>query len=234
MQSLASEMNLSETAFVVPEAGSSFGVRWFTPETEVPLCGHATLAAAHVLFEAGHARDAMRIQFTSASGRLTAARIDGRIELDFPAHPVTECGAPDGLVAALGVSPELVGRTPVRGSGDVDYLCLLADETMVRSLQPDVDALRLIRAGIIVTAAGSGRHAIVSRFFAPSVGLNEDPVTGVAHCALAPFWAPRLGSDHFLAWQASKRGGEVAVTLRGSRVGLAGHAVIVADGRCRV
>jgi len=234
MQSVAAEMNLAETAFIVAE-GSRFGLRWFTPAVEVPLCGHATLASSHVLFDSGRAPAERPIEFMSASGLLTAIRAHDRIELDFPAIPVTKCDPPDGLPQGIGVTPDFVARTAPRGvRGDVDYLCVLRDAETVSSLRPDVAQLRRVNGGVIVTARGSGRYAIVSRFFAPGYGIDEDPVTGGAHCALTPYWAPLLGRERFLAWQASPRGGELEVTLRGDRVALAGHAVTVLSGECRV
>ena len=232
MQAIAAEMNLAETAFVV-RAGDGYGLRWFTPEVEVPLCGHATLAAAHVLLESGRA--AGRVEFTTASGLLTATRRGNRIELDFPAIAVAGCEPPAALTEAIGTMPDFVGRTTPRGTrGDFEYLCVLRDPEAVRSLRPDFARLRTLDGGVIVTARSDGRHAIVSRYFAPFVGIDEDPVTGGAHCALAPYWAPILGRERFLAWQASPRGGEVEVTWRGDRVGLTGHACTVLQGELRV
>jgi PhzF family phenazine biosynthesis protein len=234
MQALAAEMNLAETAFVVPE-GPRFGLRWFTPEVEVPLCGHATLASSHVLFESGRAPADGCIEFMSAGGRLTAERTGDRIQLDFPAIPVTACEPPPALAEALGTTPEFVGRTVPRGPrGDTDYLCVLRDEETVRSLQPHMGRLREVGGGVIVTATGSAPYAIVSRFFAPGYGIDEDPVTGGAHCALGPYWAPRLGLERLRAFQASPRGGELEVTVHGDRVGLIGRAVTVLAGECRV
>jgi len=234
MQSVAAEMNLAETAFLVPEGGR-FGIRWFTPTIEVALCGHATLASSHVLLETGRAPADGRIEFMSASGVLAAARAGEDIELDFPAIRVTDCYPPSGLSEALGVGVEFVGRTAPRGRrDDVDYLCVVRDAGTVRALQPDFTRLRGLDGGVIVTARGTGRHAIVSRYFAPLYGIDEDPVTGAAHCALGPFWAPRLGTERFLAFQASPRGGEVGVAVRGNRVGLQGRAVTVLAGECRV
>jgi len=234
LQGVAAEMNVSETAFLVSE-GSRFHLRWFTPAIEVPLCGHATLAAAHVLFEAGLAPDARRVGFTTLGGDLAAARAGDRIELDFPLVPVSEAAATDELVAALGVRPVHVGLTAPRpGRDDTNYLCILEHEHDVRELRPDLSRLRRLPASVIVSARGSGAYDIVSRYFAPLVGIDEDPVTGSAHCALADYWAPRLGRTRFRAWQASARGGEIEVTVRGSRVGLAGHAVTIWSGQSRV
>jgi PhzF family phenazine biosynthesis protein len=234
MQAVAAEVNASETAFVVPE-GNAHGLRWFTPVAEVPLCGHATLATSHVLFESGRARDGEPLAFRTLSGQLEAVRAPAGIELDFPAIPVRQCDAPEGMVSALGATPAFVGRTaPPRAMGELTYLCELADEQAVRNLKPDVELLRRVPGHVIVTARGSGSYAIVSRFFAPTIGLDEDPVTGLAHCSLAPYWAPRLGQARFLAWQASARGGEMTVTLRADRVGLAGQAVTIWSGECHV
>jgi PhzF family phenazine biosynthesis protein len=234
MQALAAEMNLAETAFVVPD-GSRFGLRWFTPAVEVPLCGHATLASAHVLFDTHRVPEDSTVGFLTASGELRARRAGGRIDMDFPSVPVAACDWPPALVAALGVTPVFVGRTvPPGPRGEVNYLCELQDPATVRALSPDFAQLRTLDGGVIVTARGTGPHAIVSRYFAPGVGIDEDPVTGSAHCALARYWAPLLGLHHFLAWQASARGGELELTLRGDRVQLAGHAVTVLSGECQV
>ena len=235
MQAVAAEVNASETAFAVPEGGNAYGLRWFTPVAEVPLCGHATLATSHVLLESGRASDAEPIAFRTLSGELAAERSAVGIELDFPAIPVAECTAPDALVSVLEGTPTFVGRTaPPRAGGEVNYLCELPNEQAVRNLKPDVALLRRVPGHVIVTARGSGSYAVVSRFFAPTIGLDEDPVTGLAHCSLAPYWAPRLGHTQFLAWQASARGGEMTVTLRGDRVGLAGQAVTIWSGECHV
>ena len=234
LQGVAAEMNVSETAFLVGD-GSRVHLRWFTPATEVPLCGHATLAAAHVLFEEGLAPDPRRVAFTSLGGDLAAEREGDRIELDFPLVPVNGCALTDDLVAALGVRPVHVGVTAARpGRADANYLCILERERDVRDLRPDLPRLRRLPASVIVSARGSGAYDIVSRYFAPLVGIDEDPVTGSAHCALAGYWAPRLGRTRFRAWQASARGGEIEVTVRGSRVGLAGHAVTIWSGQSRV
>jgi predicted PhzF superfamily epimerase YddE/YHI9 len=235
LQAIAAEMNVAETAFLV-RSGRRFHLRWFTPAVEVPLCGHATLASAHVLFETGRAPDPERVVFDTRSGELAAARSAGAVELDFPVVPVEECNPPDALAPALGRRPAYVGLTAFRpGRPDASYFCVFDREQDVRDIRPDLSTLRRLPASVIVTArAAAGRHAIVSRYFAPAVGIDEDPVTGSAHCALAAYWAPRLGRDRFLAWQASPRGGEIEVSLRGSRVGLCGHAVTVWSGRCRL
>ncbi|WP_067795825.1 PhzF family phenazine biosynthesis protein [Actinomadura formosensis] len=234
MQSVAAEMRHSETAFVRPVdgPGADFELRWFTPVTEVALCGHATMGSAHALYETGTVAPDRPIRFrTLRSGVLTVTREeDGSLAMDFPAAPAAPAGVPGGLAEALGL--------PVLGAGrnaQNDLLVEAADETAVRRAAPDVRALAAIDArGVIVTAAADpGReHDFVSRFFAPRVlpGDAEDPVTGSAHCALAPFWAERLGRDTLTGYQASARGGYVRVALRGDRVTLAGRAVTVLDG----
>jgi predicted PhzF superfamily epimerase YddE/YHI9 len=225
MQRLAAELNLSETAFVVPRP-DGWGLRWFTPTVEVALCGHATLASAHVLWEAGRLRADEPAHFhTEQSGLLACVRRANGIAMDFPGLPAQPAAVPAGLAEALGCVPVWVGRSAY------DYLCELPDEAAVRSLQPDLAALaRLPVRGIIVTAPGSAGFDLVSRFFAPGVGVAEDPVTGSAHCTLAPYWAAKLGRTTLRAWQASARGGEVRLTLNGDRVELAGHAVTVWRG----
>jgi PhzF family phenazine biosynthesis protein len=225
MQSVAAEMNLSETAFLHRE-GDGFQLRWFTPTVEVDLCGHATLASAHVLWEEGHLGRGERAHFASKSGTLTAEWRDGLIELDFPAGPTSAARAPAELTQGLGVEFTFVGTTPF------DYLVEVASEEVVRGLRPDMNALARIDArGIIVTArATTPRYDFVSRFFGPNAGIPEDPVTGSAHCALGPYWQARLGKDAFFAHQASPRGGDVRVTVAGSRVKLGGQAVTVLRG----
>jgi len=226
MQSVASEMNLSETAFVEPRA-AGYGLRWFTPVAEVGLCGHATLASAHVLYETGQAEPAGPVRFDSVSGPLTARREDGLLVLDFPARPAGPAPAPPGLLAALGVDgAEWTGRAKD------DLMVVLAREEDVTGLRPDTVALAGYGTrGIIVTAPASRPGAdFVSRFFAPGVGIAEDPVTGSAHCTLAPYWAQRLGRPRLTGYQASARGGTVRVRVDGDRVLLAGRAVTVFSG----
>jgi predicted PhzF superfamily epimerase YddE/YHI9 len=225
MAGVAREMNLSETAFLVPRE-DSFDLRWFTPAVEVDLCGHATLASAHALWELGRVPTGQEIRFHTRSGLLTAGTGDGLIWLNFPARPVAAIPPPDGLASALGAAPRWCGR-----SRD-DYLVELDNAAEVRGIRPDLGALRGFGLrGVIVTArASSGPYDFVSRFFAPGSGIDEDPVTGSAHCALAPYWAPHLGKDSMLAYQASARGGEVRVRLAGDRVFLGGRAVTVLRG----
>lgn len=227
MQQVAREMNLSETAFLVPRGGG-FDLRWFTPATEVELCGHATLASAHVLWQAGRLEPAEVAHFHTLSGLLTARRrSDGWIELDFPARTAEPVSTPPGLVEALGAeTPVFVGKSRY------DYLLELPSEAAVRSLQPDFGRLRTLPVrGVIATArATSAPFDFVSRFFAPGAGVDEDPVTGSAHCTLGPYWAERLGKEELLAWQASARGGVLQVRVAGERVELAGQAVTVLRG----
>ncbi|MBI5136575.1 MAG: PhzF family phenazine biosynthesis protein [Nitrospirae bacterium] len=227
MQQVAAEMNLSETAFVQRQ-GEGFALRWFTPTVEVDLCGHATLATAHVLWETGRARPGHDIVFHTRSGELGARMEGGWIWLDFPADPPQPVRAPDGLAAALGVEPLHVGR------GRFDLLVELPTAQTVRELAPDLLALgRLPVRGVIVTAAGDrdegGEIDFVSRFFAPALGIPEDPVTGSAHCTLAPFWHERTGLHEMVGHQVSKRGGTVRVRS-GRRVALGGQAVTVLTG----
>jgi PhzF family phenazine biosynthesis protein len=222
MQRVALEMNLSETAFLV-RRDDGFDLRWFTPAAEVELCGHATLASAHVLWEDGHLAAGETARFFTASGTLTAEQRDDWIELDFPAEPAEPCPLPAGLEAALGAEPTWVGHNRF------DYLVELATEAEVRSLAPDVAALERIDArGFVVTSpATTAPFDFVSRFFAPHVGIAEDPVTGSAHCCLGPYWADKLGKRELVGYQASKRGGVVRVRPEGERVKLLGQAVIV-------
>ena len=232
MRRVAAEMNLSETAFLRPggEAGR-YGLRWFTPTVEVELCGHATLASAHVLWSEGLAPPGRPLRFDSAGGPLAARPGDGgAIWLDFPATPAAPVDPPGGLLAALGGGP-----ARWVGLGRLDWLVELEDEAAVRGLTPDVGRLAgLGSRGVIVTAAASeasGGYDFVSRYFAPGVGIDEDPVTGAAHCALGPFWAGRLGRGELTGFQASARGGLVQVRPAGDRVLLGGRAVTVLRGR---
>lgn len=225
MRSVATEMNLSETAFLHRE-GDGWSLRWFTPEVEVALCGHATLASAHVLWQDELLPFDQEARFHTKSGLLTAALQGDWISMDFPAKSEQEAPAPDGLERALGVKPLYTGRS------QFDWLVEVESEDVVRALKPDLTLLAGIEArGIIVTAQGkSAGHDFVSRFFAPAVGVAEDPVTGSAHCVLAPFWAKRLGRDELTGYQASRRGGVVKVRVVGDRVVLAGQAVTVMRG----
>jgi PhzF family phenazine biosynthesis protein len=226
MRGVAAEMNLSETAFLHPE-DDGWRLRWFTPEVEVDLCGHATLATAHVLWEGGHLAADEQARFHTRSGLLTATRAGEWIELDFPAKPLLDAPAPEGLAEALGVTPVHVGRS------HFDVLVEAASEAEVRQLRPDLGRLMAVEArGVIVTARAEegAEYDFVSRFFAPRVGVNEDPVTGSAHCVLAPYWAAKLGRDELVGFQASRRGGTVRVRSAGDRVHLGGRAVTVLRG----
>jgi PhzF family phenazine biosynthesis protein len=225
MRDVAREMNLSETAFLAPLA-DGFNLRWFTPTIEVELCGHATLASAHILWESGVLKPDEQARFHTLSGLLTAERYAEWIELDFPTKGEEPAAPWDELVRGLGVTPRYVGKS------QFDYLVEVDSEQEVRSLEPDFTLLKQAKArGIIVTArAESKEFDFVSRFFAPSVGVDEDPVTGSAHCVLGPFWAKQLGKTEFVAYQASARGGVVKVRLVGDRVKLGGQAVTVMRG----
>jgi PhzF family phenazine biosynthesis protein len=235
MQSVAREMNLSATAFLhpappeTPEDPGGWRLRWFTSRVELELCGHATLASAHVLWETGLLPPGEPARFHTRSGLLTAERRDGAIEMDFPARTAAEVEPPEGLAEALGVAPRFVGRSLY------DVLVEAASEEEVRTAVPDLARLRTLPVrGVILTAAASSPAAhpydFVSRFFAPGVGIDEDAVTGSAHCTLGPYWAARLGRTSFLAWQASPRGGAVRVRVDGERVKLGGQAVTVLRG----
>jgi PhzF family phenazine biosynthesis protein len=225
MQSVALEMNLSETAFL-ERRDDGFGLRWFTPAIEVDLCGHATLASAHILWEIGMLEHGAEARFHTRSGLLTAQGRAGEIELDFPATPSERVTPPPGLCEALGVTPRYVGQSRF------DYLVEVGTEDEVRAVAPDFAELRTLGVrGVIVTALSSTPGIdFVSRFFAPGAGIDEDPVTGSAHCCLAPFWGERLEKREMNAYQASARGGRLRVRLQGSRVLLAGHAVTVLRG----
>ncbi len=224
LQSIAAENNLAETAFLVPKDGD-YALRWFTPAVEVPLCGHATLASAAVVMQ--HLEpQRRRVVFHTASGALTVSRTDSGYLMDFPARPTAAVAAPPGLAEALGATPlEIEAEAH-------NYLVLLADPSGVRALKPNFAALaRLDRGGVIVTARDSGQpYDFISRYFAPAKGIDEDPVTGSAHCALVPFWARRLGKTSLHAFQASARGGELQCRLLGERVELAGSCVFFLEG----
>lgn len=225
MQNVAREMNLPETAFLRPE-GDGYSLRWFTPETEVELCGHATLASAHVLWERGRLGEGETARFNTLSGALTASRRGRLIELDFPSETETGAEAPPMLVESLGVNPVYIGRNRF------DYLIEVESEEAVRNLNPDFGLLGKAPArGVMVTSVSDKpEYDFVSRFFAPAAGIDEDPVTGSAHCCLGPYWERRLGRSAFTAYQASSRGGVVHVKVNGGRVMLAGEAVTVLRG----
>jgi PhzF family phenazine biosynthesis protein len=222
MKQVAREMNLAETAFL-HRVADGFALRWFTPAVEVELCGHATLASAHVLWQEAHLAPGETARFHTRSGLLTASRQGSRITLDFPATLAVAADPPDDLLRALGVTdPRYVGKN------QFDYLVEVATEAQVRALAPDHSALtRLPVRGTAVTAiADAGReYDFVSRFFAPAAGVPEDPVTGSAHCALAPYWRARLRRETLVGYQASARGGFVHAAFAGNRVLLSGEAV---------
>ena len=228
MQSVAAEMNLSETAFVLPE-GAAWRLRWLTPRVEVDLCGHATLASAHVLWEIGRVRADQSVLFETRSGRLTCTKRGDWIEMDFPAEPATQASDPGPLLAALGGSGSVIGHKRNR----MDYLVELENAAAVRALKPDMRLLASLPVrGIIVTATSDDpRFDFVSRFFAPGVGVDEDPVTGSAHCCLAPHWSQKLGKSEMVGFQTSARGGVVRVQIRGNRVAIGGQAVTVVSGQ---
>ncbi|MCC6555602.1 MAG: PhzF family phenazine biosynthesis protein [Polyangiaceae bacterium] len=231
LKAVAREMNLSETAFLVRRADGSFDLRWFTPAVEVDLCGHATLASAHVLWEEGLLPPSERARFHTRSGLLTAARAGGLIELDFPVKGAEPLGEAPDLGAPLGARIVEILRNRF------DYLALLESEAAVRAVAPDMGALRRLPVrGVIVTSRADpgAKYDFVSRFFAPGAGVDEDPVTGSAHCFLAPYWAARLGREELTGYQASARGGEVRVRLAGERVKLGGEAVTVMKGQLLV
>jgi len=225
MQNVAREMNLSETAFIYCE-DDGFRLRWFTPAVEVDLCGHATLATAHILWETGRLDPGEQARFYTRSGLLKAKRNGSLIELDFPPKPEESADPLPGMAEALGTSFLYVCKNKF------DYLVEVDSEDIVRNLRPDFSKLLQIEArGVIVTSKSRKEpFDFVSRFFAPRVGVNEDPVTGSAHCFLGPYWAKRLGKKSFLAFQASQRGGEIRVRLEGERVFLGGQAVTIFRG----
>ncbi|MEO3854498.1 PhzF family phenazine biosynthesis protein [Acrocarpospora sp. B8E8] len=229
MQGVAAEMRHSETAFLMPREGETYSLRWFTPLVEVALCGHATLAAAHILYETG--QETGRIEFSTQSGILSVDRdSSGLITMDFPVKQPTECPVPEGLTDALGAEPVWVGNS------QFDLLVELNSPETVRTLVPDMAAIASIDVrGVIVTAVSPDSDAdFVSRFFAPRAGVDEDPVTGSAHCVLAPYWSQRLAVHSLTGRQLSARGGLVRTTLRDDRVDLAGQAITIWSGNLHV
>jgi PhzF family phenazine biosynthesis protein len=230
MLNIAKEMNLSETAFLVKE-GKDFNLRWFTPAVEVDLCGHATLASAHILWETGLLSPKETARFHTRSGLLTVTRQGDLMEMDFPAKIDEPVQAPAGLLEALGISNPLY-----IGKNKFDYLVEVASEEIVRSLKPDFTRLARIevRGTIVTSKSSSPDYDFVSRFFGPAVGVPEDPVTGSAHCCLGPYWSRKLGRTDFRAYQASARGGLLRVCVQGDRVLLAGQAVTILKGELMV
>lgn len=229
MQILAREMNLSETAFLRP-VDDGYELRWFTPTVEVDLCGHATLAAAHFLWESGKLGNGSEARFQTRSGLLTAARMDRWIEMDFPAQPAVTTEPVGGLLRALGAHPRFVGRN------ESDWLVEVESEQEVLDLDPDIRRLgEICERGVMVTSlSNADRFDFVSRFFAPAAGVAEDPVTGSAHCCLGPYWAQRLNKVELVGFQASVRGGVVRTRIADDRVVLGGQAVTVMQGELTV
>ncbi len=225
MQGIAREMNLSETAFLLPHR-NGYNIRWFTPSVEVDLCGHATLASAHVLYETGNVSPGETIVFHSKSGFLQAAKKGDWIELNFPAVTEEPVSLLPSIALALGITAKYAGLNKF------DYLVEVESEKIVRELKPNFALLAMLPCrGVIVTAkSDSPEYDFVSRFFAPACGIDEDPVTGSAHCCLAPYWSKKLGKTEFMAYQASSRGGVLKLTLQGDRVLLGGQAVTVLKG----
>ncbi|MGD1094409.1 MAG: PhzF family phenazine biosynthesis protein [Bryobacteraceae bacterium] len=222
LQSIAAENNLAETAFYVPN-GKGYHLRWFTPQVEVDLCGHATLAAAHVILDIRHEVAANRVAFHSKSGELVVERQGHLYVLDFPSRPPAECPVNPALIEALGAAPTTILKAR-------DYLCIYQDEAQVRALAPNMEKLAAVDCfAVIVTAPGTDCD-FVSRFFAPAKGIPEDPVTGSAHCTLTPYWSKRLGKTKLHARQISPRGGELWCEDRGERVRIAGEAVKFLQG----
>jgi PhzF family phenazine biosynthesis protein len=228
MHAIATENNLSETAFLVP-AGEDWRIRWFTPTVEVPLCGHATLASAWVVLERLQ-RERERVTFlTRESGPLHVRRQASAYAMDFPTRAASRIVAPAGLVAALGATPTEV----LANAGN--YVAVMESASVVRELSPDLAAIvRLDRSGVVVTAKGDGDYDCVSRYFAPQKGIAEDPVTGAAHCALTPYWTAKLGKPVLRAYQASPRGGVLLCRQDGDRVELAGSCVPYLEGQIEI
>jgi PhzF family phenazine biosynthesis protein len=229
MQEIATEVNLSETAFIFKREageGSGYGLRWFTPSVEVDLCGHATLASGHVLFSEGLVKENEIVQFYTKSGLLTVAKNGSWLVMNFPADYPRQAGIPAELAGAIGIEPKYVARTKF------DYLVEVSSEVVVRDMLPDFGLMREISTrGVIVTAISTKPDFdFVSRFFAPAAGVNEDPVTGSSHCALAAFWGEKLNKTELTGYQASRRGGIVRMSLKGDRVLLSGQAVMIMKG----
>jgi PhzF family phenazine biosynthesis protein len=227
LQALAAENNLAETAFLVRD-GEDYRLRWFTPLVEVPLCGHATLASAAVVMERLQP-ERTEVVFHTASGPLTVKRTNAGYVMNFPARPSEPVGHPPGFAEMLGIVPAEVW------GNKFNYMAVLETADAVRRLSPDMMALaRLDRPGVIVTAPGEGKYDFISRYFAPAKGIPEDPVTGAAHCMLAPYWAKRLGKTEFRAFQASRRGGELVCRVIGDRVELEGSCVFYMEGEVEI
>lgn len=225
MQSIAAENNLAETAFLI-DRGEYLDIRWMSPTIEIDLCGHATLASAHVLFN-HRGRKSNAIRFQSQSGELRVERKEGRLVLDFPSQPASACEPPMKIAEGLGAQPRQVLKSR-------DYFAIFERQEDVAAIKPDFDAImQLDTQGIVVTAPGNDCD-FVSRYFAPAAGIPEDPVTGSTHCTLIPYWSKRLGKRDLLARQISKRGGELFCEDRGERVGIGGNAVTYVEGKLSV
>ena len=225
MQSIALENNLAETAFFVPN-GDGYDLRWFTPTVEMDLCGHATLATGYLLFEIlGTDKEILRFQ--TRSGELTVEKEGDKFVLDFPSRPGVVTEAPAGLVEAIGSEPKEIQKSR-------DYLFVYDSESDVKAIKPDLNALKNIDAHAVIVTAKGDSSDFVSRFFAPSAGVDEDPVTGSAHCTLIPYWAEKLGKNELFARQVSSRGGELFCELRGDRVRIGGHAALYLKGEIYV
>ncbi len=230
MLNVAAEMNLAETAFLVPRE-DGYDLRWFTPTVEIPLCGHATLASAHILWQTGKLKADETARFHTMSGWLTAKRIGDLIELDFPALDSYAADVPEELIAALGAQPTSAKLIKDATGRDRNYLAEFAEAKTVRDLHPAFMQLRSLPYGVIVTAqSDTPEFDFISRYFASAYGIDEDPVTGSAHCALTPYWSAKLGKTEMMAYQASARGGQMQVVLQGDRVLMRGHAVTVVKG----
>jgi len=227
MKFVAREMNLSETAFIVPKSDNSFDLKWFTPLKEVDLCGHATLAAAHILWEKNILKTNENVRFQTRSGLLTCKKINNRIEMDFPAEEVKDATAPDELIEGLKINPLYVGKNRF------GYLVEVESEEIVNNLNPELDLLKKVdMLGVAVTSrSDSEKYDFVSRFFAPAYGIDEDPVTGSSHCCLAPYWSKKLGKNELDACQTSKRRGELSLRLVDDRVFIIGDAITVFEGK---
>jgi PhzF family phenazine biosynthesis protein len=229
MRAVAKEMNLSETAFILDKQ-DGFSLRWFTPKMEVELCGHATLASAHILFEKGYLQPTATVNFDTLSGKLKAKTFDGWIELDFPKLSLIPIPVTDQIAKALGFTPKEVFNT------DVNILVELDNPDEVKNYCPNFLKLSdLPFQGLIITSrCGDEEFDFISRYFAPQAGINEDPVTGSAHCSLAPYWAPKLNKREFITYQASERGGILKVKLENERVLLKGQAVTIFSGNLEI
>lgn len=237
MRLVAREMNLSETAFLSPRKDDSYDLRWFTPSVEVDLCGHATLASSHVLWESGCLDKEAAARFHTRSGLLTCTQKGDWIEMDFPARLQQPAALPSGLIEAAGLAGH-TGEIRYTGRFAEDYLIEVESEQLLRSLEPDPAALNRVsegwprvRAFIVTCLPATAGYDFVSRFFAPGSGIPEDPVTGSAHCVLAPYWRERLDKEELFAFQASARGGELRLCVKGGRVKLSGQAVTILSGQ---